>query len=73
MNRQIEFFTQDSDGIWMAGLACGHYQHIWHRPPFVNRPWIETEAGRKRFIGFELVCKKCVEAAPREWHTDEFE
>lgn len=31
----------------MAFLSCGHKQHVRHRPPFFERPWITTERGFK--------------------------
>jgi tellurite methyltransferase len=52
-------FHQDDDGAFVAELACGHAQHVRHRPPLENRPWVMTEAGRGAFIGTALPCSLC--------------
>ena len=44
--------------------------HVRHNPPLSNRPWVLTEAGRRRFLGYELECKLCEQEGNRE---DEFE
>ena len=36
-------FHQDEYGDWVAELACGHTQHVRHRPPWELRPWVATE------------------------------
>jgi hypothetical protein len=59
MKQKIVGFHQDDEGHWVAELACGHGRHLRHDPPLVSRPWVLTEAGRQRFLGFELVCKLC--------------
>ena len=59
MKQKIVGFHQDDEGHWVAELACGHRQHMRHDPPLVSRPWVLTEAGRQRFLGFELECKLC--------------
>lgn len=61
MRQEIIGFEQDEAGDWRAILACGHKQHVRHNPPLANRPWVLTETGRRRFIGFELNCKLCDE------------
>ncbi|MDX1665220.1 MAG: DUF3565 domain-containing protein [Candidatus Promineifilaceae bacterium] len=61
MKRQIVDFDQDELGDWRAILACGHRQHVRHNPPLVSRPWVLTEAGRRRFLGYTLDCKRCAE------------
>ncbi len=43
----------------MAHLACGHTQHVRHRPPFQDRPWVMEEAGRRDRIGAPLECPLC--------------
>ncbi len=63
MRQKITGYEQDEIGDWRAILACGHRQHIRHNPPLVKRPWVLTEAGRRRFLGYELACKLCDEAA----------
>ncbi|MDE2149177.1 MAG: DUF3565 domain-containing protein [Gammaproteobacteria bacterium] len=34
-----------------------------HRPPFINRPWVTTEAGRLEHSGLLLDCRLCDNAA----------
>lgn len=60
-------YHRDDEGDWVAELACGHNQHVRHNPPWNNRPWTETEAGRQSMIGQQLGCRKCVAGAPRDW------
>ena len=67
MKQAIVGFHLDELGDWVAKMECRHQQHTRHNPPLVNRPWVLTAAGRQRFIGFELECKKCDEGAPRDW------
>lgn len=52
-------FHRDASGHWSALLDCRHAQPIRHRPPYVNRPWVLTEAGRERHIGTRIDCKQC--------------
>lgn len=61
MKRKIIGYNQDDEGDWRAKLACGHLQHVRHKPPFVSREWVLTEAGRNSKLGAELECKKCDE------------
>lgn len=63
MKRTIIGFDRDEEGDWVALLECGHTQHVRHNPPLVSRPWVLTEAGRRRFLGHELDCKRCDEEA----------
>ena len=49
----------DAQGEPIAYLDCGHPQHVRHNPPFVNRPWVTTEAGREGMLGSELMCPRC--------------
>ncbi|WP_239188248.1 DUF3565 domain-containing protein [Vibrio sp. Of7-15] len=51
---------------WVAQLVCGHFQHVRHNPPWVSRPWVISEVGRKKMLGFELNCIKCDEVAPKD-------
>ncbi len=64
MKRKIVGFHRDDEGDWVADLACGHTQHVRHRPPWQNRPWVTTGAGRRGRLGVELECKKCDEGEP---------
>ena len=57
--KKIVAFHQDEKQDWVADLECGHGQHVRHRPPWENRPWVITEEGRKEHLGCELECKKC--------------
>ena len=59
MNRPITGYHLDTAGDWVAELDCGHGQHVRHDPPFVLRPWTQTQAGRDAMIGTELVCVRC--------------
>lgn len=64
MKQPIIGFHKDKLGDWVAELACGHYQHVRHDPPWQNRPWVETLNGRKNMLGYTLNCKKCIVQAP---------
>ena len=57
--RDIESFRQDDEGDWIADLACLHSQHVRHRPPFLDRPWVVEESGRAARIGTPLDCPLC--------------
>ena len=59
MKRTIVGFRQDELGDWTAVLECGHTQHVRHRPPWQNRPWVETEAGRAAKLGTPIACSAC--------------
>ncbi|WP_220719522.1 DUF3565 domain-containing protein [Agarivorans litoreus] len=60
-------FQLDEEHHWIARLACGHYQHVRHQPPWQNRPWVLNYQGRFSMLGKELSCVKCLESAPRDW------
>lgn len=59
MKRPITGFDTDEEGDWRAILSCGHRQHVRHQPPFVNRPWVTTEEGRRGKLGEMLDCVRC--------------
>tara|TARA_R110002110_G_scaffold14545_6_gene67329 strand:- start:613 stop:1065 length:453 start_codon:yes stop_codon:yes gene_type:complete len=59
MERAICDYYKDERNDWVAILDCHHGQHVRHNPPFVNRPWIETEEGRAAKIGLLLNCVRC--------------
>jgi hypothetical protein len=59
MERTIVGFHQDADGAWVAELDCGHRQHIRHRPPFEQRPWVLSAASRAERIGTSRDCPLC--------------
>ncbi|MGB8479055.1 MAG: DUF3565 domain-containing protein [Acidobacteriaceae bacterium] len=52
-------FHQDEHEDWVAELSCGHAQHVRHRPPWILRPWVVTEEGRKQHLNTTLLCKEC--------------
>ena len=58
-SRAIVGFHEDDEGHWVADLACGHPQHVRHRPPMEERPWVLTEAGRQTMLGRMLECLYC--------------
>lgn len=64
MEQPIIGYDRDELGDWRAILACGHRQHVRHNPPFVNRPWVLTEEGRRRFLGAPLDCVRCDDGEP---------
>jgi hypothetical protein len=68
LRHQIIAFHQDEMGDWVADLDCGHGQHVRHNPPWMMRPWVVTEAGRRTRVGTELECKKCDEEGPPQPH-----
>jgi hypothetical protein len=71
MKQAIEGYHLDDEGDWVAELHCGHFQHVRHSPPWQNRPWVETESGRRSMLGYQLECKKCDAGAPAD-NWDEF-
>ena len=66
MIRVILGFHQDETGEWVAELSCLHNQHVRHRPPFQDRLWVTTAAGRSASIGTEIDCSPCDRAEPPE-------
>ncbi|MEZ4368912.1 MAG: DUF3565 domain-containing protein [Kofleriaceae bacterium] len=64
MERAITGYHQDEHGDWVAELACGHRQHVRHRPPFFLRPWVTTAAGRAEHLGTVLPCVRCDRGEP---------
>jgi hypothetical protein len=66
MRQKIVGFHKDEERHWVAQLACGHNQHVRHNPPWINRPWVVTQAGRDRMLGRPLTCAKCTARAPAD-------
>lgn len=64
MERAITGFHRDEEDVWVAELACGHNQHVRHRPPFQLRPWVVTAEGRDGRLGSPLDCPWCDRAEP---------
>jgi tellurite methyltransferase len=62
VQRSIVGFHQDDMGDWVAELACLHNQHVRHRPPFQDRPWVLEAPGRASRIGQVLDCPLCDQA-----------
>ena len=59
MIRTIDGFHLDEHGDWVAELSCLHNQHVRHRPPFWDRPWVTHASGREERIGSEIDCPLC--------------
>jgi hypothetical protein len=59
VKQKIIDYHKDVEDHWVAQLACGHFQHVRHNPPWTTRPWVVTSEGRDSMLGFELSCKKC--------------
>lgn len=57
--RRIVGYRADDEEHWVADLECGHSQHVRHDPPWQNRVWVTTEAGRAEHLGTELRCVLC--------------
>jgi hypothetical protein len=57
--RRIVGFHTDEDQQWVADLECGHTIHVRHDPPWQNRPWVLTDAGRASMLGVTLDCRQC--------------
>jgi len=66
LKQAIKGYHLDVEGDWVAVLVCNHFQHVRHKPPFMNRPWVITEEGRESMLGHLLNCKKCDLRAPKD-------
>ncbi len=55
----IAAFHQDAAGEWVAELACGHRQHVRHRPPWQVRAWVQDPEARAARIGAPIDCPLC--------------
>lgn len=66
MKRRITGFYEDIEGHFVAMLECGHEQHVRHKPPMVERPWVLSAEGRAGKIGALLDCRKCDEEMQEE-------
>ncbi|MGE4218022.1 MAG: DUF3565 domain-containing protein [Alphaproteobacteria bacterium] len=62
MERSIVGFHRDAEGAWVADLSCGHGQHMRHEPPWRERPWTLTAAGRAARVGTTVECRLCDDA-----------
>ena len=59
VERSITGYHLDDAGDWVAELACGHNQHVRHRPPFQLRAWVLDPDGRLGRLGTPLDCPLC--------------
>ena len=59
MKRAIVSFDRDEEQDWIVHLGCGHRQHMRHDPPFSDRAWVLTEAGRRSRLGAMCDCVRC--------------
>lgn len=59
MERAFSAFSRDDEGVLVAHLDCGHRQHMRHKPPLIERPWVLTEEGRAGRIGMSVDCPLC--------------
>jgi len=57
--RTIDGFHQDELGDWVVELSCLHSQHMRHQPPFRDRAWVLTAAGRAEHVGTTIDCPLC--------------
>ncbi len=55
----IRGFHRDEAGDWVAELACGHGQHMRHRPPWQLRSWVLDAGQRAARIGSAIECPRC--------------
>jgi len=66
MKQSITGYHLDEANDWVAELSCRHFQHVRHNPPWNNREWVVTEAGRSSKLGASLNCVKCDRSEPRD-------
>jgi hypothetical protein len=66
MLQAIAGFHKDDENHWVAQLDCGHFQHVRHQPPFINRPWVMALNTRNAMLGQQLNCIKCDNGAPKD-------
>jgi len=66
MKQRITAYHQDELNDWVAELECGHFQHVRHNPPWINRPWVITQKGRESKLGELLDCVKCDRGAAKD-------
>jgi tellurite resistance-related uncharacterized protein len=59
MRTTICGFHQDEVGDWVAELHCGHTQHMRHKPPWQNRPWVQSASERAEHLGADIECSLC--------------
>ena len=59
VERAIVGYHLDDRDDWVAELACGHGQHVRHKPPLQFRPWVLDAEGRAARLGTPLDCVRC--------------
>lgn len=59
MRRTIDGFHHDEAGDWVAELSCLHGQHVRHRPPFRDAPWVQDDVQRAARVGTPIDCPLC--------------
>jgi len=64
VDKRIVGYHVDAEADWVAELECGHFQHVRHNPPWINRPWVASPEGRTSMLGRNISCKKCDDGAP---------
>lgn len=64
MRQAIAGYSRDEAGDWVAHLTCGHRQHVRHDPPFAQRQWVLSAAGRGGMLGTALDCPPCERGEP---------
>ncbi|AZQ84028.1 DUF3565 domain-containing protein [Colwellia sp. Arc7-635] len=67
MQQAIIDYLLDEESHWVARLECGHFQHVRHQPPFINRPWVMQLVTRNKMLGQQLDCKKCDQRAEKDF------
>lgn len=72
MERRIIGFHQDKTGDWVADLECRHTQHVRHNPPMVDRKWVLSAEGRKKYIGTKINCKICDEISNQKGSMEDY-
>lgn len=65
-------FALDEHGDWVAELGCGHRQHVRHKPPWTQRPWVVSEDERAAMRGHPLDCNICDREGPVAPFYDRF-
>ena len=66
MKQKIVAYHKDEFDDWVAELECHHGQHVRHKPPFINRPWVVSLEGRNNNLGKTLNCIKCDDGTPED-------
>jgi len=57
--RRIVAVREQSEGVGVIDLDCGHSRHVRDRPPQESFPWIRDEDERRARIGTTIECGSC--------------